>query len=84
MNAKNLAQRLLSRRVRRSLVRTIPLLGTVFAGSHVYRRIRDKGARRGGIDAALDLTPGVGTIKAIYEMIRGDLISAKSTARSHG
>jgi len=70
-------RRLLSATVRRRLVRTIPVLGTLFAALHVVHKIRVKGARRGGIDAALDLTPVVGRIKAAYELFRGDVIAPK-------
>lgn len=81
MQARKVASSLLSSRVRRKLMRTIPILGTVFAAMHVVRKVRVKGARRGGIDAALDLTPVVGRVKAIYELFRGDIIQPKHRRR---
>lgn len=79
MQPRQIVQRLATRRVRKSLIRAIPVLGTAFAASHVVRSVRAKGARRGGFDAALDLTPIVGTVKAIYESFRGDLFPARAS-----
>lgn len=62
------------------LVRAIPLIGLVLTVFFAARTIRRKGLRRGGVDVALDLTPGVGRAKALYEAFQGDLIPPKPRA----
>ncbi len=65
---------LLRRGVRRKLVRVVPVIGMAFAAAHVGRIVRAKGPARGLADAALDLLPVVGPLKAVTELLVGDLI----------
>lgn len=75
METKELAKQAAVRGAKWKLARAIPVLGIVFSAFFVVQKIRAKGARRGGVDAALDLTPVVGRLKAVYEFFRGDIIS---------
>lgn len=68
---------LLRRGARRRLVRLIPVVGVVFAAVHVRRTVRAKGPMHGSVDAALDLLPIVGPIKAVAELLVGDLIGPR-------
>ena len=58
----------------RKLLRAIPVVGAVVAATYAYRNVREKGLKRGAIDTALDMTPVVGRIKAVTELVTGDLI----------
>ena len=69
----------MTRAAKRRLARAVPVLGVAFAAAHAAQKLRDKGAVRGAIDVALDLTPVVGRAKAIYEFFRGDLIADLET-----
>jgi hypothetical protein len=61
---------------RKRLLRAVPVLGLLLSAALVAHKVRAKGWTRGGIDAALDLTPVVGRLKAVYEWLTGgDLIS---------
>lgn len=75
MNLQMLAKKATGKLVRRRLARAIPILGVGFAALHAGQKVRDKGWARGGADAALDLTPYVGRVKAVYELFRGDIIA---------
>lgn len=77
MDVKNLAKKMAHHGVKRKLLRAIPLAGVAFSAFYVWRNIQTKGAARGGVDSALDMTPVVGRIKALYEMFRGDIIPAQ-------
>ena len=76
MDVKSGAKKAGTAVVRRKLIRAIPLVGPIFAVFHVAETIREKGPARGGLDAALDLTPVVGRAKALYEAFKGDIIAA--------
>ncbi len=76
-----IARRLSSRAARRKLVRAMPVVGTAIIALEARGRIREKGATRGAIDIALDLAPVIGTAKAIYEALYGDLIRPRAEAR---
>lgn len=56
------------------VARALPVIGVLASAFYVVRRIRAKGALRGGVDTALDMTPFVGRLKAIYELFAGDVI----------
>jgi hypothetical protein len=58
----------------RRLLKAVPILGVGIAAYAGYANVRRKGWVRGGVDTALDLTPVVGRVKALYEFFRGDLI----------
>lgn len=77
---KQLALTVASHHVRRRLPRFVPVLGAAFAAYAIIQRIRAKGWGRGSLDAALDLTPIVGQVKAVYELFAGDVIAP---ARAH-
>ena len=81
---RSVGKRLLAKAAKRGLVKAVPVVGTAFAASGVANRIREKGWVRGGIDAALDLTPVVGRAKALYEFFRGDLIDPPGAAFDSG
>ena len=72
--ASRIFRTLVRRGARRKLVRIIPVVGVAFAAAHVGRTIRAKGPVRGSADAALDLLPFVGPIKAVAELVVGDII----------
>ena len=74
METRELARDVAVRGAKWKLARAIPVLGIVFSALFVVQKIRTKGARRGGLDAALDMTPVVGRLKAVYEFFRGDII----------
>lgn len=68
-----------SARLARRLGRAVPVLGAVIALVALRRAIRNKGLFRGVADTALDATPGVGAVKNVYEVMRGDLIPDRTT-----
>lgn len=74
MDLSRAAKRLAERNARGRLMRAVPVLGMLVSLFYVVHKLRTKGLRRGGLDVALDLTPGVGRAKAVYESFRGDLI----------
>ncbi|MDQ3035241.1 MAG: hypothetical protein M3Y87_22735 [Myxococcota bacterium] len=78
METQEIAKDLAKRGAKWKLARAIPVLGIVFSAMFVVHKIRTKGARRGGVDAALDMTPVVGRLKAVYEFFRGDIIQPRS------
>jgi hypothetical protein len=65
-------------RLARRLGRAVPVLGAVIALVALRKAIRSKGLFGGVADTALDATPGVGTVKTLYEVMRGDLIPDRS------
>ena len=70
------------RRVSRRLMRAMPWLGGVIALAAVGSTIRRKGLFRGTVDAALDFTPVVGTVKNLAEAFRGrDFIAETAMPR---
>lgn len=79
MDLMQITRNLAQHGAKRKLVRAIPFLGSVFSALYVAQRIRTKGVRRGAVDAALDLTPIVGQLKAVYELFRGDIIAPPDT-----
>lgn len=74
---KKVGKKLFRRAGRRGLIRAVPILGPVYAGYRAAGKIQRKGLLRGGADAALDMTPVVGRVKAVYEFVADkELISA--------
>ena len=80
MNKRSVAKNVATRAVIWKLARAMPVLGIVVSAFYLARRIRTKGAMRGSVDTALDMTPFVGRLKAIYELFAGDVIPPKRTA----
>jgi hypothetical protein len=76
-----IGKRALTRTAKRRLARAVPIVGIAFAVAHAAQKIKTKGYVRGGIDVALDLTPVVGRVKAIYEFFRGDLLGPTADER---
>lgn len=74
MTKEALLMRLTTRAARRRLARAVPVVGSAVAALQAANTIRRKGWVRGAADVALDLTPYVGRVKAIYELCRGELI----------
>jgi hypothetical protein len=72
-----------ARRARRATapIRAIPFVGAVVSVFFIVRKIRDEGVVRGGADAALDMTPGVGRAKAVYETLDGEILPAEDEGR---
>lgn len=66
--------------VTRRLLRSVPLLGPSLAAYAGYSNVKRKGWVRGGVDTALDLTPVVGSVKAVVELFRGELIEPADPA----
>jgi hypothetical protein len=66
-------------RLARKLGRAVPVLGAVIALVALRKAIRNKGLFGGVADTALDATPGVGAVKTLYEVARGDLIPNRTT-----
>jgi hypothetical protein len=59
------------RRIMRKMIRAVPYLGGVVAVATIGSAMRRKGAVRGLVDTALDMTPFVGAAKNGMEVIRG-------------
>lgn len=73
-----MAKRLTSRVAMRKLVRAMPFVGPAVIAVQARRTLREKGARRGALDIALDLAPLIGTAKVLYEALYGDLIQPRA------
>ena len=73
-----------SARLARRLGRAVPVLGAVIALVALRRAIRSKGVFWGVADTALDATPGVGAVKTLYEVARGDLIPDRTSPGAPG
>ena len=65
------------------LVKPIPVVGTAVAVGLAAHEIRKKGLRNGALHVGLDVTPVVGTVKAVIELFMGDLIPDKEEASAH-
>lgn len=78
--AANLKRRLLRAagwRVARRLIKPVPILGSLVAVGLAGHEIRKKGLLRGVAHVGLDITPVVGTAKAVVELFTGDLLPDK-------
>jgi hypothetical protein len=65
-------------RVAKRLIKPIPIVGTAVALGLAGYEIRKKGLIPGAVHVGLDVTPVVGTAKALLEIFTGDLIPDKS------
>lgn len=63
------------------IVKPIPVVGTVVAVGLAGYEIRKKGLIPGVIHVGLDVTPVVGTAKALIEIFTGDWIPDKNARR---
>lgn len=63
------------------LARAIPFFGIIVAAFYARKKVKAKGFARGGLDTALDFTPVVGRMKAVYEFFRGDIIAPRAIRR---
>jgi hypothetical protein len=63
------------------LIKSVPIIGTVFIVGLAGYEIKKKGLFRGALDVGLDVTPIVGTAKGIVELFTGDLIPDKEELR---
>ena len=61
------------------LVKPIPVIGTAVALGLAAHEIRKKGLVNGALHVGLDVTPVVGTVKAVVEIFTGDLLPDKET-----
>ena len=68
-------------KVAKRLVKPIPVVGTAFAVGMAAHEIRKKGLMNGALHVGLDVTPVVGTVKAVVELFTGDLIPDKEPPR---
>lgn len=66
--------------VAKRLVKPIPVVGTAFVLGMAAHEIRKKGLKNGAIHVGLDVTPVVGTLKAVVELFTGDLLPDKEAA----
>ena len=64
-------------RLAKRLIKPVPVVGTAVAIGLAGCEIRKKGLLRGACDVGLDITPVVGTAKAVIEIFTGDLIPDK-------
>lgn len=69
-------------RIAKRLIKPIPIVGTAFAVGLAGYEIKKKGLLPGAVHVGLDVTPIVGTAKAVVELFTGDLIPDKSERKS--
>ena len=62
----------------RSLLKAIPIVGTVFTIGFAGHDIKKKGIVPGAVHLGLDVTPVVGTAKNVVEIFTGDWIPDKA------
>lgn len=70
-------------RVIKRIIKSIPIVGSVFAVGLAAYEIRRKGLLPGAIHVGLDITPVVGTAKNVLEIFTGDLIPDKPQKNSN-
>ncbi len=63
--------------ITKKLLKSIPIIGTVFTVGFAGHDIKRKGLVPGAVHVGLDVTPVVGTAKNIVEIFTGDLIPDK-------
>ena len=68
-------------RLAKRLVKPVPVVDTAVAVGLAGYEIRRKGLLRGACDVGLDITPVVGTAKAVIEIFTGDLIPDRDGSR---
>ncbi|MEP6741661.1 MAG: hypothetical protein ABJB61_04110 [bacterium] len=65
--------------IAKKLLKTIPIIGTVFTVGFAGHDIKKKGLVKGAVHVGLDATPVVGTAKNVLEIFTGDLIPDKAS-----
>ncbi|HVF49787.1 MAG TPA: hypothetical protein VNA19_06860 [Pyrinomonadaceae bacterium] len=63
------------------LIKPIPVIGTAVAVGLAAHEVKKKGLKNGALHVGLDITPVVGTVKALVEIFTGDLIPDKPPPR---
>ncbi len=63
--------------ITKKVLKSIPVIGTVFTVAFAGRDIQKKGIVPGALHVGLDVTPVVGTAKNVVEIFTGDLIPDK-------
>ena len=82
MPIANAAVRYGQRHITKKMLRAVPWIGGVVAVVGLAAAMRRKGAFRGALDTALDMTPYLGTLKNVAEAARGrDFIQPRLTAQ---
>ena len=69
-------------KVAKRLIKPIPFVGTVFVVGLAAHEVKKKGPWRGALHVGLDITPVIGTTKAIVEIFTGDLIPDRKPKKS--
>ncbi|HEX8475164.1 MAG TPA: hypothetical protein VF666_14135 [Pyrinomonadaceae bacterium] len=64
------------------LIKPIPVIGTAMVVGLAARDMKKKGALLGALHVGLDVTPVIGTTKAIIEIFTGDLIPDKKPSNT--
>lgn len=65
------------------LIKPIPVIGTVVAVGLAAHEVKKKGFKNGALHVGLDITPVIGTVKALVEVFTGDLIPDKPPPPRH-
>jgi len=65
--------------ITKKLLKSIPIIGTVFTVGFAGHDIKRKGLVPGAVHVGLDVTPVVGTAKNIVEIFTGDIIPDKTS-----
>lgn len=68
-------------RIAKRIIKPIPVVGSLLAIGLAGHEIRKKGLLRGALHVGLDVTPVVGTAKALVELMTGDLIPDKEPGK---
>jgi hypothetical protein len=68
--------------ITKKVLKSIPVIGTVFTVAFAGRDIQKKGLVPGALHVGLDVTPVVGTAKNVVEIFTGDLIPDKGRPTS--
>jgi|SRR5882672_1844413 len=61
----------------KKLLKAIPIIGPVFTVGFAGHDIKKKGLAPGAVHVGLDVTPVVGTVKNVVEILTGDWIPDK-------
>jgi S1-C subfamily serine protease len=68
--------------VAKKLIKAIPYVGAVVSVVFAGHAIRKKGLLPGAVHVGLDVTPVVGTAKNVIEIVTGDWIPDKPSAKA--
>lgn len=63
------------------VARPIPIVGQLVTLSRTRETLNEKGALYGSLDIALDLLPGVGRLKGLFELFGGDVVNRPNIKR---